>query len=306
MSKHLEAFHGINLHNNDVINFKPHQVSTLPASPFYGQTVLLDTIDGIYDANVTYQWNGTNWSTITHTDMTIAPGSADYLDITNHQLSIKQLAIGKVIVDETSTSLSEWITSSSYDGSQMQEGDILVLTSAAAGDKSYIHKAGSAGDATDFVKMFDEVTAAEVRGYFTDGEATTYNSADGSFDVGHDHSTININGSNELYVVDGAITTAKVADGNITEAKLSADLQDQLDDHWVGSIGNGTDSTFTITHGLGTRSLSIGIGDSSNNYKEISAAALDCQKPTVDTITLDFGSEVPTTDQYLVTIIGKK
>jgi hypothetical protein len=223
MSKHADFFHGINLYNNDIINFKPHQVSVLPVSPFLGQMVFLDTVDGTHDANQTYQYDGTEWATITHHDLTIANDSADYLEINGHELSIKQLAVGKVTVDETNTTLSDWVTNTSYDGSQMQEGDILILTNATDGQKTYIHKTGSVGDATDFVAMFDELTASEVRGYFTSGEGTTYNVGDGSFDVGHDHSTININGSNELYVVDGGINTNQLANGAVTTVKIADD-----------------------------------------------------------------------------------
>lgn len=292
MSNYFYAPNGINLSNKDIINFKPHQVSTLPVAPFLGQMVFLDTIDGSHDANQTYQWDGTEWATITHHDLTIASDSTDYLSISGHELSIKQMAIGSVTVDETSADLSAWITASGYDGSQLQEGDILVLTASANGQKTYIHKDSTVGDATDFVALFDELTAAEVRGYFTDGEGTSYDATDGSFDVLHDHSTINVNGSNELFVVDGAIT----------EAKLATVVANKINDTATASIGDGVATTFTVTHNLGTQDLLVGISNASDDYKEVSASALGCKKPTVNTITFDFGADVPTTNQYRVVI----
>lgn len=351
MSKHFYAPNGINLGNQDIINFKPHQVSSLPLSPFLGQMVFLDTIDGSNDANQTYQWDGTEWATITHHDLTIAAGSTDYLEISGHELSIKNLALGQVTVDNTYTTLALWISGTGYDGSQMQEGDVLILQAATDGQKTYIHKSGSAGDATDFVAMFDELTAAEVRGYFTDGEGTSYDSSDGSFDVGHDHSTININGSNELYVVDDAISTAKIQDSavtelkiadnavtnskladnavntaeitdnavaqakmaddsvgtaeiidaNVTEAKLATAVTDKLNDSYVGNVGNGSDTTFTVTHSLGTQDIIVSIRNTTDD-KFVAFEALDGKAPTVNTITIDFGAETPTTDQYRIVI----
>ena len=358
MSKHADFFNGINLYEQDIINFKPHQVSVLPVSPFLGQMVFLDTIDGAHPANQTYQWDGTEWLTITHHDLTIAAGSSDYLEIVGHELSVKQLAIGKVVVDETYATLEAWVTGTSYDGSQLQEGDILKLVVATGGQKVYIHKSGNAGDATDFVPLFDEMTATEVRSYFTSGEATTYNSADGSVDVLHDHDTINVNGSNELFVVDAGISTAKLAnsavttvkiaddavtaakinadvaglglepnattgaldvkvdastleistdtvqvkDLGITEAKLATAVTTKLNDSYVASFGNGSATTFTITHSLNTKDIIISVADTANDYKEIPVSGLDCKRPTVDTITLDFGAEVPTSNQYRVVI----
>lgn len=355
MSKHADFFNGINLYGQDIINFKPHQVSALPASPFLGQLVFLDTVDGAHPANQTYQWDGTEWLTITHHDLTIAAGSADYLEINGHELGIKQLALSKPTVDNTYTTLAAWVTGTGYDGSQLQEGDVLILQAATAGQKTYIHKAGGTGIAADFVPMFDELTAAEVRGYFTDGEATTYNSADGSFDVGHDHNTININGSNELYVVDAGITAAKLATDSvttvkiaadavtaakinsdvagaaivqngttgaldvnvdastieidtdtlrvknlgITEAKLATAVATKLNDSYAVTIGNGSDSLFTVTHSLGTRYVIVGVANISDDYKEVYP---EVKKPTDNTVTIDFGAEVPASGQYAITI----
>lgn len=292
MSNYFYAPNGINLSNKDIINFKPHQVSTLPIAPFLGQMVFLDTIDGSHDANQTYQWDGTEWATITHHDLTIASGSTDYLDITGHELSIKSLAISSVTVDNTYASLDAWITGTSYDGTQLQEGDVLALNATTGGKKRYIRNSGSAGDSTDFVEMFDELTAVEVRTYFTDGEGTSYDSSDGSFDVLHDHSTINVNGSNELYVVDGAIT----------EAKLATVVANKINDTATASIGDGVATTFTVTHNLGTQDLLVGISNASDDYKEVSASALGCKKPTVNTITFDFGADAPKSNQYRVVI----
>lgn len=289
MSKHIEFFNGVNLKGQDIVNFKFHTVSALPLSPFLGQTVFLDTVDGSYDANKSYQWDGSTWETITHTDLTVAAGSTDYLDIANHEISLKQLAIGKVTVDAAELTLEAWITASGYDGSQLQEGDILVLTAATDGQKTYIHKSGNAGDATDFVAMFDELTAAEVRGYFTSGEGSLYDATDGSFDVLHDHSTINLNGSNELYVVDLGIT----------EAKLAAAVTTKLNDNNTALIGDAALSLFTVTHNKATRNLIVGIADVSADYKDVFPTVT---KPTDNTIVVDFGAEVPTSNQYAVTI----
>lgn len=289
MNKFLEFFNGIDLKGKSIVNFKPHEVAVLPVAPFLGQTVFLTANDGAHVANKSYQWDGTAWETLTHTELTVAAGSTDYLDITNNQISLKQLAVGKVIVDEVSLTLEAWITASGYDGSQAQEGDILLLPSATTGQKTYIHKNGSAGDATDFIPMFDELTAAEVRGYFADGTGTAYDPTDGSFDVLHDNSTVGINGFNQV----------EVKDSGITENKLAPAVTTKLNDGFPASIGNGADSVFTINHGKGTRNLIIGVADTLADYKDVYPTVT---KPTDTTIVVDFGEAVPANGQYLVTI----
>lgn len=72
--------------------------------------------------------------------------------------------------------------------------------------------------------------------------------------------------------------------------------------HKAGNVGDGVASTFTVNHTLNTQDLIVQIKDTSDGYKDISPASVNCKSPTTSTITLDFGAEVPTTNQYRIVI----
>jgi len=250
MANYFDVFHGIDFHGTEAVNFRNQEVSTLPLTPFTGQVVFLNTVDGIHDANTIYAYDGAEWRSITHHDLEIAEGSQAYLDITGHELSIKSLLMHNYVYDNTNTSINAWITDYGYTGTQLQAGDELYLDAATDGKKAYKHNGGTAGTSADFFLVSDALTDAEIRGKFASGEGTTYISADGSFDVNHDHATININAQNELYVVDEGITTAKLADGAVTAVKIGADavtaVKINADVAGAGIVQNGTTGALDV------------------------------------------------------------
>jgi hypothetical protein len=67
---------------------------------------------------------------------------------------------------------------------------------------------------------------------------------------------------------------------------------------YVTNVGDGTNTTYTITHGLGSRDVIVQLYSNSGNYE-----AIDCEirRTSTTTATLIFGS-IPTTDQYRVVI----
>jgi hypothetical protein len=64
-------------------------------------------------------------------------------------------------------------------------------------------------------------------------------------------------------------------------------------------IGNGSSTTFTITHSIGTRGVLIGVYDTST-FEEIHC---DKFRPTTNTVSLVFAA-APTTNQYSVVVMG--
>lgn len=66
------------------------------------------------------------------------------------------------------------------------------------------------------------------------------------------------------------------------------------------NIGNGSDTSYTVTHNLGTKDVIISVYDNEAPFAEIEVVA---EHTTTDTITLQFNS-VPSTSQYRVVIFG--
>jgi hypothetical protein len=88
--------------------------------------------------------------------------------------------------------LAAYLTANSSHG--LQSGDVLVLANAANSlNRSYIHNGGSdATDANNFTRLQTDITPANVRGYFSGGDALAYDSATGDFDVNVDDSSIEV------------------------------------------------------------------------------------------------------------------
>ncbi len=99
------------------------------------------------------------------------------------QLKLKSLAVTDVTVDSTETSLANWITNNYTNGTELQEGDMLILTNtSSARTETYIHNGGIAGTAADFTEIQgSDVSGSEVRSYFSGGDGINYNSSTGAF-----------------------------------------------------------------------------------------------------------------------------
>lgn len=69
---------------------------------------------------------------------------------------------------------------------------------------------------------------------------------------------------------------------------------------YSADIGNGSATSITVTHNLGTRDVSVQIFENSGNYDTVEA---DVQRTSVNSVTLVF-AVAPTSNQYRVTISG--
>ena len=86
------------------------------------------------------------------------------------QLKLKSLAVTDVQVDSSAASLSAWVTAN-YTGTEVQEGDMIILTATSSNrTETYIHNGGSAGTTADFTEIQgSDVSGSEVRSYFSGG-----------------------------------------------------------------------------------------------------------------------------------------
>lgn len=68
----------------------------------------------------------------------------------------------------------------------------------------------------------------------------------------------------------------------------------------VTSIGNGSSTSITVTHNLGTRWVLVRVYDNSSPYEEI---ACTVRVTSTNTCTLIFGV-APATDEYTAVVVG--
>ena len=118
--------------------------------------------------------------------LTVASGSSSLLSISGNEISVSNLLISSVTVDETQTSLANYITNESTDFQAMGEGDILILSNTAL-NEVYIHNGStSAGSnvASSMTAVQLDLNTATVKGLFSAGAGLTY--SDGVYSIGND------------------------------------------------------------------------------------------------------------------------
>jgi hypothetical protein len=230
---------GINLQQNELQNAVLHPLASAPLTPVQGQIYFNSS------NNTLYCYDGTEWLSVIHHDLTIAAGSTDYLDITGHELSVKALAISSVTVNAVETSLANFVTNNYSLGNEFQEGDVVILTAVTdASLKRWIHNGGSAGTTADFTALDNVLTSSEVRGYLSGSSGISYNSGTGAITADVDDSTVQVGASG-----------IEVKDSGVTQAKLDSTLESKIVNAYKAVVGDGTATSFTVTHNLASEDL---------------------------------------------------
>jgi len=128
------------------------------------------------------------------------------------------------------------------------------------------------------------------------GAATSYTFGDG----------LNLTGSNVTVVADDGISVsssgvAVVADTGITVSGSGVGVDfSVVPKKFSASVGDGSTTSFTITHNLGTRDVAVSFYEAATPWQSVTP---DWFATTTNTITATFGA-APTTNQYRVSVIG--
>lgn len=274
---------GIDLQRNELQNALMHPLASAPSSPSEGQIYWNSTDKALY------VYDGTAWSTSTHTPVTIAAGSADYLGIDGQELSIKALAITDVVVNGVETSLANFVTNNYSLGTEFQEGDVIILTAVTdASLMRWIHNGGSAGTIADFTALDNVLTASEVRGYLSGASGVTYNSGTGEISADVDDSTIQV-----------GVGGLEVKDLGVTQAKLSATLEAKIVNAYKELVGDGTATTFTVTHNLASEDIMC------STWNETTKSHVECMVTVIDANSITVAAFPAPTINNLKVIIQK-
>ena len=104
----------------------------------------------------------------------------------------------------------------------------------------------------------------------------------------------------------GTLTKLVTLDGNASEtidgATTAAAARVNLGapGKYAAAIGDGTNTSFVVTHNLGTQDVAVSVAEASAPFNVVMT---DIQLTSINTITVTF-STAPTSGQYKVTVIG--
>jgi hypothetical protein len=110
-------------------------------------------------------------------------------------------------------------------------------------------------------------------------------------------------GVTETELATDSVTTAKIKDANVTEQKLDSSLANKINaktDSVSATVGDGTATSFTVTHNLGTRVVQVVVHETSSPYAQVIA---DVEHTSTSAVTVKFAT-APTTNQYTVVVVG--
>lgn len=131
----------------------------------------------------------------------IADGSSSMLSVSGGKLSISNLAITDVHVDNTQTSLANFIANESSTAAGLQEGDVLILTAPSDGTETYIVSGANGSSAGNYTQIESPLSAAEVGAVLQAGDGISVNAS---------NATISAN------IAAGAGLASSVSNGQIT------------------------------------------------------------------------------------------
>ena len=92
----------------------------------------------------------------------IASGSSSYLSVSGGELSVSSLLISDVHVDNSQSSLANFISNESSTAANLKKGDFLVLTAATGGAETYIVSGVDGSNAANYTEVESGLTSAEI------------------------------------------------------------------------------------------------------------------------------------------------
>lgn len=201
---------------------------------------------------------------------------------------------------------------SSVDGISLTPGDRVLVRLQTLGEYNGIYVWN--GASTAMTRSLDASTAAELEQAVTVVEEGT--SAGISYRQTVVNATIDVTELN--WQVFGTVAPpATESTAGVAEVATQNETDTGTDDSrivtplklaaWSGkpkrysaNLGDGTNTSYTITHNLGTRDVSVSVYRNSGNYDEVFC---DVEHTSTNAITLKFSS-APTSNQFRVVVLG--
>jgi hypothetical protein len=171
-----------------------------------------------------------------------------------------------------------------YVGTPGDSGSAATVTALSL--SGHVH---STSDITGLQEYVEDTVATA----FTDSGTIDFTYTDNSTSAGTISAAVILASSNPYL----STTSGLAVDVSALETKLTTDGYTKK---YSTTFGNGSLQTFTITHSLNTRSVTVQVYESATPYSQVEVEVLHS---TADTITINTNS-VPTTGQYTVVVVG--
>lgn len=201
---------------------------------------------------------------------------------------------------------------STIDGVSMSSQDRVLVRSQNTASENGIYVWN--GAATPLTRALDATTFAELEQAITTVEEGTSTAT--SYRQSAVNGTIDVNDINWT-TFGTAAPSASESTAGIAEIATQAETDTGTDDQrfitpaklasWSGrikkyatSIGDGSATSYTITHSLNTRDVIVRVFPNSGDYDDVE---VDVRRPTTTTCTLVF-STAPTNNAYRVVVLG--
>lgn len=292
----------LDLNKNELQNARVQNLAAAPSNPVEGQ-IYYSTVD-----KKTYQFDGTNWIAMgagENNAIEEVKVNGNALKVENKSVNIEVPTKAEEVnalpdstkygfsldISYTASTGVLGVTLKDQDGNELSSKNVdlpleLIVSSGtynastknielvlANGEKILV----PVGD------LIDEYTADGTTITLTGNQFSLNPTLKANYDTAYNQRHTHSNKE----VLDG-ITANNVADWN---SKTNV---------YTTTIGDGSTTSFTITHNLGTRNVVVSIYETASPYEEVLA---DVYKTTVNTITIQT-AKAPTSGQYTVVVIG--
>lgn len=230
-------------------------------------------------------------------NLTIEAGSQNYLGLVGDVLSVKNLLIHDVVVDNTYSDLASYIAGSGYTGTQLQSGDILVLTASSDAQKrSYIHNGGIAGTEADFTRLQVDLSANVIRSMFSAGTGISYNVATGEISVDATAAEITTDAAG-FTVVSGVDVQSMLSSIDTELSSLDGrvdTLETSMSEITIGNIVHGIKVPFDFQSGA---TFNLGnIVEAGRYIKDVKVKTIDTFNDVVATLLIGVSGD---TNKYM-------
>lgn len=262
----------LDLKQNQLLNAIMQRLTTAPSNPVSGQ-FYFNTTSGIARA---FYYNGTDWvamdgmgATMTADNITVAINNSSYkIDDDNLSTNVNN-AIANNHTHANKTILDN--ATASFKTAQETKLGYITVTSAVN------------------LNSLETTTGAQDKATTAENNAKAY----------ADTAVANLVAS----APDALNTLNELAQALGDDANFATTMTNELakkSDKYTTTIGDGVNSSFTITHNLNSRDVIVMIRETASPYD---MWLTDIAFTTTNTITVSYGF-IPTTNQFTVTVIG--
>lgn len=232
-----------------------------------------------------------------------------YVDAARSGLDVKQSVRAATTVAGTLASSFE--NGDVIDGVTLATGDRILIKNQSSGSENGIYVVAASGAPT---RATDFDTSGEVTpGSFTFVEEGTANAdsgwvltTDGAITLGTTALTFaQFSGAGQITAGDGLTKSANtlnvVAGTGISVAADSVSIDTAVVARkYATDLGDGSNTSYTVTHSLGTRDVSVQVYAAGSPYAQVEC---DVEHATTNTVTVKFAS-APSSNAYRVIVVG--